>query len=100
MRWVLWLVFVAVAVLSGCSGSPESSGDTTSESAGVPSSSTTEESTTTSAVTTTTTTAPTTTSAPESPTTTTEDALSISDVAGWVQDWLDASFNSEIDWMQ
>lgn len=99
MRWVLWLAFVAFVVLSGCSGSPESSGDTTSESAGVPSSSTTQELTTTSAVTTTTTTAPTTTSAPESPTTTTEDALSISDVAGWVQDWLDASFNSEIDWM-
>lgn len=39
------------------------------------------------------------TSAPESPTTTTEDALSISDVAGWVQDWLDANFNAEIDWM-
>lgn len=39
------------------------------------------------------------TSAPESPTTTTEDALSISDVAGWVQDWLDASFDSEVDWM-
>lgn len=38
-------------------------------------------------------------STPESPSTTTEDALSVSDVAGWVQDWLDANFDSEIDWM-
>jgi hypothetical protein len=72
MRWVLWLVFVALVVLSGCSGSPESSGDATTESTAVSSSSTTEVSTTTTAATTTTTTAPTTTTSPATTTTTTQ----------------------------
>jgi hypothetical protein len=56
MRWMLWLVFVALVVLSGCSGSPESNGDATTESTAVSSSSTTRVSTTTTAATTTTTT--------------------------------------------
>lgn len=55
MRWVLWPVFVALVVLSACSGSSESSGDATAESAAVSSSSTTRVSTTTTAATPTTT---------------------------------------------
>ncbi|MEA2023766.1 MAG: hypothetical protein U9N79_05665 [Actinomycetota bacterium] len=70
MRWVLWLVFVVLVALSGCDGSPESSGEeATTESTAVPSSSTTEVSTTTTVATTTTTTAPTTTTT-QPPTTT------------------------------
>jgi hypothetical protein len=68
MRWVLWPVFVALVVLSACSGSSESSGDATAESAAVSSSSITRVSTTTTAATTTTT-APTTTTSPATTTT-------------------------------
>jgi hypothetical protein len=63
MRRVLWLVFMVLVVLSGCSGSPKSSGDTTTEPTAVSSSSTTRVPTTTTAATTTTTSTPTTTTA-------------------------------------
>jgi hypothetical protein len=70
MRWVLWLVFVVIAVLSGCIGSPESGGDATSESTAVPSSSTTAPTTTTAPATATPTALPpTTTTTTEPPTT-------------------------------
>jgi hypothetical protein len=72
MRWVLWLVFMVLVVLSGCSGSPESSGDTTTEPTAVSSSSTTRVPTTTTAATTTTTSTPTTTTALATTTTTTQ----------------------------
>jgi hypothetical protein len=61
MRWVLWLVLVVLAVLSGCIGSSESGGDATSESTAVPSSSATAPTTTTAPATTTATVAATTT---------------------------------------
>jgi hypothetical protein len=85
MRWILWLVFVALVVLSGCSEPVESGGDATSESTAVPSSSATAPTTTTAPATTTTsvtaatitTTAPTTTTQPPTTTTTVDVFFSI-----------------------
>jgi hypothetical protein len=83
MRWILWLVFVALVVLSGCSEPVESGGEATSESTAVQSSSATAPTTTTAPATTTTTvaaattttTAPTTTSTQPPTTTTTVDVF-------------------------
>jgi hypothetical protein len=83
MRWILWLVFVALVVLSGCSEPVESGGEATSASTAVPSSSATAPTTTTAPATTTTTvaaattttTAPTTTSTQPPTTTTTVDVF-------------------------
>jgi hypothetical protein len=73
MRWVLWLASAVLVLLSGCSVSPESVVDTTTESTTTSPSSTTRESTTTTPVTTTTAIAPTTT--PTIPPTTTMDVF-------------------------
>jgi hypothetical protein len=75
MRWIVWLEFVVLVVLSGCSGSPDTGWDPTTGSTAVSSSSTIRESTTT-----TTATASTTTTAPATTTliaTTTTTLLSI-----------------------